>query len=80
MRDAICQARAHSREFGWGPCFNYAKAERFGLHVCGVHKNFADRLAVAHGDEYALMIVRSEWGHREAQFPRVRPEVWTEDA
>ena len=70
-----CQARENSREFGWGPCFNYAKDERYGLPVCNVHKKLVDRLAGLHGDEYALSVVWLEWRREEAELPRVRPEV-----
>jgi len=77
MRDRpICQARAQSREFGNVPCFNYAKAERFGLRVCNVHKNLVDRLALGHGDEYALAVVWHEWRRKEAGLPRMRADVW----
>jgi hypothetical protein len=53
----------------------YAKAVRFGLYVCRVHANLVDRLALRHGDEYALVIVWHEWQRKEADFPRVRAEV-----
>jgi hypothetical protein len=76
MRDRpLCQARVNSREFGEGMCCNYAKAERFGLRVCNVHKNLIDREADGLGDEYALMIARQTWKRPEAALPRVRPEV-----
>lgn len=67
----LCQARTKSREFGWRRCYNYSKDKRFGLHVCNIHKKLVDRLAVGHGDEYALAVARHEWKRPEARFPRM---------
>lgn len=79
MRDRTCQARANSKEFGWGSCYNYAKGERYGLFVCRVHANMVDRLASRHGEEYALAVVWHEWNRCEALLPRIKREALPTD-
>ncbi len=76
----FCQARVHSREFGWGRCYNAAKTIRYGLDVCNVHARMVDRLAAGHGDEYALGIARYEWCQPDAalpRLPRVEVQPWS---